>query len=142
MPRDVSLSDSKCLNGGHEWVKMQSLLQDPVYGTNCQFILGKQKTFSSSKWNLNYIFLVRIYNSFSMIFYCSHCLQNIYEFSVIISMMVLFCFVEREPRLESSIQKHAGPRGAAPLGVQGGKAYRKKNYILILHSMVHHHEFC
>ena len=21
MPRDVSLSDSKCLNGGHEWVK-------------------------------------------------------------------------------------------------------------------------
>ena len=22
MPRDVSLSDSKCWNGGHEWVKM------------------------------------------------------------------------------------------------------------------------
>ena len=23
MPRDVSLSDSKCLNGGHEWVNRQ-----------------------------------------------------------------------------------------------------------------------
>ena len=27
MPRDVSLSDSKCWNGGHEWVKNLDLLQ-------------------------------------------------------------------------------------------------------------------
>ena len=29
MPRDVSLSDSKCLNGGHEWVKKQSVSAVP-----------------------------------------------------------------------------------------------------------------
>ena len=29
MPRDVSHSDSKCWNGGHEWVKNRSLFNPP-----------------------------------------------------------------------------------------------------------------
>ena len=29
MPRDVSLSDRKCWNGGHEWVKVKKLMKVP-----------------------------------------------------------------------------------------------------------------
>ena len=28
MPRDVSLSESKCWNGGHEWVKLDKIFID------------------------------------------------------------------------------------------------------------------
>ena len=31
MPRDVSLSDSKCFNGGHEWVKKNYCLKCNIY---------------------------------------------------------------------------------------------------------------
>ena len=41
MPRDVSLSDSKCLNGGHEWVKS---LREIV----CVYILYIVQTVSFS----------------------------------------------------------------------------------------------
>ena len=32
MPRDVSLSDSKCWNGGHEWVKTKKSADSRVGG--------------------------------------------------------------------------------------------------------------
>ena len=36
MPRDVSLSDSKCWNGGHEWGELTSFYSTP--GFNLQFL--------------------------------------------------------------------------------------------------------
>ena len=38
MPRDVSLSDSKCLNGGHEWIKTGSIRSWPIFAT-CDFLM-------------------------------------------------------------------------------------------------------
>jgi len=43
MPRDVSLSDSKCLNGGHEWVNVDCHhhhrnTASPIYGTKGPFM--------------------------------------------------------------------------------------------------------
>ena len=38
MPRDVSLSDSKCWNGGHEWVNLKSIkMYFPEIGRNYDY---------------------------------------------------------------------------------------------------------
>ena len=52
IPRDVSLSDSKCWNGGHEWVKRSPILGTP-YAERAEPLEQLMQLFTV--WDMNII---------------------------------------------------------------------------------------
>ena len=55
MPRDVSLSESKCWNGGHEWVKQGAHSRWPLHT-----VLISRNTYTHNMSMVLYLFAVYI----------------------------------------------------------------------------------